>query len=66
MNDGSVADSLVACYLQHEMTLVNKADSDRDTIDEYMEELDALHQKQLAMIQTVEEVSCPRTIELKH
>lgn len=41
------------------MALVNKADSDRDTIDEYMEELDALHQKQLAMIQTVEEVSRP-------
>jgi ribosomal 50S subunit-associated protein YjgA (DUF615 family) len=43
--------------VKHEMQLVNKADSDRDTIDEYMAELDTLHQKQLSMIQSVEEVS---------
>lgn len=48
-------------FLQYEMALVNKADSDRDTIDEYMAELDALHRKQLGMIQSVEEVSRLRT-----
>jgi kinesin family protein 2/24 len=41
--------------VKQEMALVNKADSDRDTIDEYMAELDILHQKQLSMIQSVEE-----------
>lgn len=39
------------------MALVNKADADRDTIDEYMEELDSLHRNQLAMIHSVQEVS---------
>jgi hypothetical protein len=40
----------VACTsLQHEMTLVNKADADRDTIDDYMQELDSLHRKQLLL-----------------
>jgi hypothetical protein len=48
----------VACTsLQHEMTLVNKADADRDTIDDYMQELDSLHRKQLLLIHSLEDVS---------
>ena len=39
------------------MTLVNKADADRDTIDDYMQELDALHRKQLVLIHSLEDVS---------
>jgi hypothetical protein len=39
------------------MTLVNKADADRDTIDEYMQELDSLHRKQLSLIHSLEDVS---------
>ena len=48
---------------QHEMALVNKADSDRDTIDAYMEELDSLHREQLSMIQSLEEVSHPSSVQ---
>jgi hypothetical protein len=43
--------------LQHEMTLVNKADADRDTIDDYMQELDSLHSKQILLIHSLEDVS---------
>lgn len=48
--------------VKQEMALVNKADSDRDTIDKYMEELDNLHRKQIAMIQSVEDVSVKRRV----
>jgi hypothetical protein len=39
------------------MTLVNKADADRDTIDDYMKELDGLHGRQLSLIHSLEDVS---------
>jgi hypothetical protein len=37
--------------------LVNKADADRDTIDDYMQELDSLHGRQLSLIHSLEDVS---------
>ena len=39
------------------MTLVNKADADRDTVEDYMRELEHLHETQLALMSTLEDVS---------
>jgi len=39
------------------MALVNKADEDRETIDEYLGELDKIHEKQVSMLTKLHEVS---------
>lgn len=45
------------CSKQHEMTLVNDTDANRDNIDEYMKELGNLSDQQLSLISTLREVS---------
>ena len=42
---------------QHEMTLVNDTDIDRENIDEYLEELDHLFNQQLPLLSILREVS---------
>lgn len=37
------------------MVLVNKADGDRDTIDDYLRELEQIQEKQVSMITTLHE-----------
>lgn len=39
--------------VKHEMTLVNCTDADRDTIDEYLHELEKVQEKQLSLIGTL-------------
>lgn len=38
---------------QHEMTLVNDTDSNRDNIDEYLKELEELSDEQLSLLSTL-------------
>ena len=44
--------SLLFLY-QHEMTLVNDTDSNRDNIDEYLKELEELSDEQLSLLSTL-------------
>lgn len=61
--DDPAAQSLIATHktimsklllmLQHEMTLVNDTDANRDNIDEYLKELGSLSDQQLSLISTL-------------
>ncbi|KAL3817794.1 hypothetical protein ACHAXA_005827 [Cyclostephanos tholiformis] len=42
-------------FLQHEMTLVNDTDTNRDNIDEYLNELEHLSDQQLILLSTLRE-----------
>ncbi|KAL9181961.1 hypothetical protein ACHAXT_012304 [Thalassiosira profunda] len=63
--DDPAAQSLIATHktimskllqmLQHEMTLVNDTDANRDNIDEYLKELGSLSDQQLSLISTLRE-----------
>jgi hypothetical protein len=42
--------------VKDEMTLVNKADGDRDNVDDYLLELEKIHEKQISLMTTLHEV----------
>jgi len=65
LKDNPAAQSLIATHktimpkllqmLQHEMTLVNDTDINRENIDEYLEELEQLSNQQLSLLSTLRE-----------